>query len=84
MGQSDVIEFLERKFYEDPERLFSKEEIEMGISKIVKNYSLKSMAEHGDIYREAEALPKNKTRFKGFRYRYLPNGSFSITNFRKR
>jgi hypothetical protein len=83
MGQREVIEFLEKQFYKNPERKFTREEIEVGIKRAVKNYSLKSMAEHGDIYREHEDLLKGKTRFRSFRYRYIPNGNFLITNFRE-
>jgi len=82
MGQDLIIDFLEKRFRENTKRTFTKEEIETDTGKCIKNYSLKSAFEHGDIYREVEFIRKNGCKTRRYRYRYLPNGSFSISNFR--
>ncbi len=84
MGQAEIIEFLEKEFYKNPEKTFTKKEIEIGIRKKVKDYSLKSLVEYGEIAREREIIKTKNGMYKQFRYKYLPNGSFTIIDFRKR
>ena len=83
MGQEDIIKFLEKEFHKNPERTFTKEEIGIGTGKGIKYYSLNSLVDHGEIIREYEIVITNKCGYRQFRYRYLPNGPFLITNFRK-
>jgi len=81
MGQGDIIQFLEREFRKDSTRTFTKKEIENGIEKTIREYSLRSLVNHGEIYREPEVTITSKGRHERYRYRYLPNGPFLITNF---
>jgi hypothetical protein len=77
MGQSDIIEFLEREYYKNSDRKFTKKEIEDGTGKTVKDYSLRTLAKNREIYREVdeEAI---KLGHRKYRYRYVPNGNSLI------
>ncbi|MEM5872326.1 MAG: hypothetical protein QXD55_00475 [Candidatus Aenigmatarchaeota archaeon] len=83
MGQKEIIEFLEKEYFKDPNKSFTKEEIEKVIGKSIKYYSLNSMADFGEIERQVETIRTNKCKFKRYKYRYLPNGPFLIKNFRR-
>jgi len=83
MGQEDILKFLEKEYFKNPEKSFTKEEIEKNIGKIVRYYSLNSMVDYGEIEKNVETIKTSKGKFKRFKYRYLLNGSFLIKNFRK-
>jgi len=84
MAQADVIEFLESEYYKDPERKFTKREIENGIKMGIKDHSLITLVKYGEVTREREKLiGKRGYVYRQYRYGYVPNGPFKIISFRR-
>jgi hypothetical protein len=79
VGQADIINFFEK----NSKGKFTKEDIEKATRKPIKNYSLNSLVDHGEIHREAEYLNGSNNGPKRYWYSYLHNSSSKIANFRK-
>ncbi len=81
MGQSEILQFLENEHTKDPERFFTKEEIESGINRKIKYRCLESMLKYGEIDRDTvEETTKQGVIIQVKTYRYVPNGSITIWN----
>lgn len=76
MGQKDIIKFLEKEYEKNPNRLFTRKEIVIGLGNGVKkdspylSRSLKMLRKKGDVYWERDNNSKNPKRL--FYYRYQP------------
>jgi hypothetical protein len=79
MGQSDVLEFLEREYSRNPKSDFYREDIKKGsgnnVGNAVLNHSLRILVR----YREIERIEAGKNGpNKIWKYRYLPHESSKV------
>lgn len=77
MGQSDVLEFLEKEYYKDPDRKFTRKEIEDVTGKSVKGYSIRALSKNGEIHREIDE-EASKLGHRKYIYRYIPHDKVLI------
>ena len=77
MGQQEIMDFLEKEYRKNSNRLFTRKEIAIGLGNGIKkdspylSRSLRIAREKGDVYWERDNNSKNPKR--PFYYRYKPN-----------